>query len=182
MNLKHHFLLAMPGLAGDYFANSLTYVCEHSAEGAMGLMINRPAELSLMDLLSRLGMNGCSDFTQSPVLEGGPVATDRGFVLHSAEKSFDSSADIGHNLRLSTALDVLEAIARDEGPDRYVVTLGYAGWGAGQLEAEVGANVWLTVPANEEILFNTPLDVRMREAARTLGIDLFMLATRPGHA
>ena len=116
MNLKHQFLLAMPGLTGDYFASSLTYVCEHNDDGAMGIMINRPSSISLVELFAQVGLKANKRWVETPVLEGGPVSTERGFVLHSADRAFETSADLGNDLYLSTALEVLDAIAKDDGP------------------------------------------------------------------
>jgi len=182
VNLTHHFLLAMPGLGGDYFANSLTYVCEHNDNGAMGIMINRPSILTLVELLSRLGLQPNRKWVETMVYEGGPVATDQGLVLHSAEKRFASSAELGHDLCLSTAMEVLEAIADDEGPAKFLVAVGYAGWGAGQLESEIANNVWLTTEASADIVFHPAPDDKLTLAADRLGIDLNLIAARPGHA
>ncbi len=181
MNLKHHFLLSMPSLVGDYFANSLTYICEHSDEGAMGLMVNRPSTVSLLELMSHIGLKTNRRLVETPVLEGGPVATERGFVLHSNDKHYDSSAEVGETLLLSTAMEVLDAIANDTGPAQYMVTLGYAGWGAGQLEAEIQNNIWLTTQADARVLFESPFESRLDEVAASMGVDLRLIA-RPGHA
>ncbi len=181
MNLKHHFLLPMPTLAGDYFADSLTYICEHTEEGAMGLMVNRPSELSLLELMSQIGLKTNHRLLETPVLEGGPVSTEQGFVLHSNDKQYASSAELGNTLLLSTAMEVLDAIARDCGPAEYMVALGYAGWGAGQLEAEIQNNVWLTTLADPEVLFHAPFETRLQQAAASMGVDLRLIA-RPGHA
>ena len=182
MNLKDHFLLAMPGLTGDYFADSLTYICEHNDEGAMGIMVNRPSDISLLELFSQIGLNSSRRWVETPVLEGGPVSGERGFVLHSAEKRYDSSAALTDGLVLSTAMDALDAIANDNGPERFMVALGYAGWGAGQLENEIANNVWLTAPADVDVLFDREHESKLDRAAASLGIDLRLMSSRPGHA
>jgi putative transcriptional regulator len=182
MNLQHHFLLAMPGLAADYFANSLTYICEHNEEGAMGIMVNRPSDMSLVELLSQLGLRANRDWVATKVFEGGPVATERGLVLHRGEKKYTSSAELGEGLYLSTAIEVLDAIAEGDGPEQFIVALGYSGWGAGQLESEVANNVWLTAAADVDVLFHPDADEKLNKAAQTLGIDLRLIAAKPGHA
>ena len=182
MNLQNQLLLAMPGLLGDYFAGTLTYVCEHNEEGAMGLIINRPSELTVLELLAQLGLPTDRSLAQVPVLEGGPVSTERGYVLHSAEKTFESSASLGPDLRLSTGLDALEAIGKGNGPEKSLIALGYAGWGAGQLEEEMANNVWLTAPSNPEILFDLPHADRQQAAAALLGIEFRLIAGTAGHA
>lgn len=186
MRLTNHFLLAMPGLTGDYFASTLTYICEHSDEGALGIIVNRPMDFSLLELFSQLSLETQRHHVEVPVLEGGPVAPDRGFVLHSSEVMFESSAHLTDSLAMSTALDVLEAIATGKGPEQYLVALGYAGWGAGQLEAEITENIWLTAPCEAdsvaEILFSLPHEERLNAAAAALGIDFRLIASRPGHA
>ena len=182
MDLAHNFLLAMPGLTGDYFADSLTYICEHNDDGAMGIIVNRPSEVSLIEMFSQLGLALNHDLVDTPVMEGGPVALDRGFVLHGGDRTFESSHHLTDNLYLSTAIDVLDAIAQNTGPEDYLVALGYAGWGAGQLEDEMGRNVWLSAPADPAVLFHTPFTERLHVAAEPLGIDFRLIAGRPGHA
>jgi putative transcriptional regulator len=179
--LKHHFLLAMPGLAGEYFGNTITYVCEHNEEGAMGFMVNRPMQLTVAELLAQLGIAGTLTATQ-PVLEGGPVKTERGFILHSDEVQYDASLPLGNGLMLSTARQTLEAIGAGLGPKRYIVALGYAGWGSGQLENEMLQNAWLSCPADIDIVFDVPFDQRVNKAAASLGIDFRLMSTHAGHA
>jgi putative transcriptional regulator len=179
--LKHHFLLAMPGLAGDYFANTITYVCEHNADGALGFLINRPLDLAIGELLDQLGISARLAL-EAPVLAGGPVKTERGFVLHSDDQRYETSLELGHGLMLSTARATLEAIGAGDGPSRYLVALGYAGWGAGQLERELFDNAWLTCPATAEILFDVPFASRVDAAARSLGIDFRLMSSQAGHA
>ncbi len=179
--LKHHFLLAMPGRAGEYFGNTITYICEHNEEGAMGLMVNRPLRLTVGELLDQLGI-GATLLSERPVLEGGPVKTDRGFILHSDEVQYDASLTLGNGLMLSTTRQTLEAIGAGSGPKRYIVALGYAGWGGGQLEAELLHNAWLSCPADVDILFDVPFDQRVNKAAASLGIDFRLMSTHAGHA
>ena len=148
----------------------------------MGIMINRPLSLSLVELFAQVGLRTNKRWVDTPVLEGGPVATERGFVLHSSDKTFATSADLGDGLHLSTALEVLDAIADDEGPTDFIVALGYAGWGAGQLEDEISRNVWLTVPADKSVVFDTPYEKRLERAGKLLGIDVSLIAPKAGHA
>lgn len=180
----------MPGLAGSYFGGTITYVCEHNEDGAMGIMVNRPSQVSLVELLAQLGIDTGGTSVDIPVLEGGPVATERGFVLHGRTLRggtdetglLESSLDLDNGLMLSTAREVLEAIAAGSGPEQYLVALGYAGWGEGQLEAEIKDNAWLTCPADPAILFDTPYDDRVNRAAAALGIDFRLLSGQAGHA
>lgn len=181
-SLKNQFLLAMPNQAGTYFGDTVTYICEHNKDGAMGLMINRPSELSLVELLSQMGLASSGVSADIPVLEGGPVASERGFVLHTEDQSFESSLALGNGLMLSTAREILEAIAQGEGPSEYIVTLGYAGWGSGQLEDELKENAWLNCPGNADVLFRTPFDDRVNKAAAALGIDFRLMSGQAGHA
>jgi putative transcriptional regulator len=182
--LKHHFLIAMPKPADEpdeYFSKTITYICEHNEEGAMGFMVNRPMKLTVGELLDQLGIATGVDSKQ-PVLEGGPVKTERGFILHSDDVQYEASLPLGNGLMLSTARQTLEAIGTGEGPKRYVVALGYAGWGSGQLENELLQNVWLTCPADIDILFDVPFDQRVNQAAASLGIDFRLMSTHAGHA
>jgi putative transcriptional regulator len=180
-SLKHHFLLAMPGLAGEYFGNTISYICEHNDDGAMGFMVNRPMDLTVGALLEQLGIASNIELDQ-PVVEGGPVKRERGFILHSDEVRYDASLSLGNGLMLSTARQTLEAIGSGEGPQRYLVALGYAGWGVGQLEDELLHNAWLSCPANIDILFDVPFDQRVNSAAATLGIDFRLMSSQAGHA
>ncbi len=181
--LKHHFLIAMPHMADPRFAQTLVYMVEHNAEGAMGLIVNRPSGLSLADVLEQLRPDEpIPALCQSlPIFAGGPVQTDRGFVLHSAEQQFQATLMLGP-LGMSTSQDVLFAIADGQGPQRHFVALGYAGWEAGQLEAELADNTWLSCPADPQILFDLPHDQRLQAAAASLGVDLRLLSTQVGHA
>jgi putative transcriptional regulator len=181
-SLKHHFLLAMPGLAGEYFGNTITYICEHNEDGAMGFMINRPMDLTLAALLEQLGIAAVGTPLSQPVLEGGPVKRERGFILHTDEVQYDASLALGNGLMLSTARQTLEAIGAGHGPRSYLVALGYAGWGVGQLENELLQNAWLTCPAAIDILFDVPFDQRVNKAAASLGIDFRLMSSQAGHA
>ena len=179
--LKHQFLLAMPGLDGEYFANTITYVCEHNEDGAMGFMVNRPMQLTVGGLLEQLGI-AATTLPQQPVMEGGPVKTERGFILHTDDMQYDASLALGNGLMLSTARQTLEAIGGGRGPKKYLVALGYAGWGAGQLENEMLQNAWLTCPAALDILFDVPFDQRVNKAAASLGIDFRLMSKHAGRA
>ena len=181
--LKHHFLIAMPHMADPNFAQTVTYLVEHNEQGAMGLVINRPNGLNLADVLEQLRPDEpppalCQSL---PIFAGGPVQTDRGFVLHPAGHSFQATLELGE-LALSTSQDALFAIADGTGPDKHLITLGYAGWEAGQLETELTDNAWLTCPADSAILFDTPFDQRLSAAAARLGINLSLLTAQAGHA
>jgi putative transcriptional regulator len=201
--LSHHFLIAMPGLEDPTFAKSVVYVCEHSERGAMGLIINKPGDLSLKHLFEKVELPlHRQDLLQSNVLHGGPVQTERGFVLHepilekdsvdsenaSAEADaptqsiYASTLSVPGGLAMTTSKDVLEAMANGSGPQRVVVTLGYAAWGEGQLESEIGENSWLTVPADPAVIFETPIEQRYDKALSLLGLQAWMLSSEAGHA
>ena len=172
----------MPGLAGSYFGDTLTYICEHTTDGAMGLMVNRPSQVSLIELLARLGIDKGRTPIAVPVMDDETLAPEQGFILHSNETDFAASLTLGPGLMLSSAREVLEAIANDEGPDVYLVALGYAGWGKGQLEDEVRDNAWLTCTADAGVIFSTPFSERVNKAASTLGIDFSLMSGQAGHA
>ena len=191
--LSHHFLIAMPGLEDPVFAKSVVYLCEHSERGAMGLIINKPGDLSLKHLFEKVELPLTrQDLLQSNVLQGGPVQTERGFVLHepmleasSDEKSnsiYASTLSVPGGLAMTTSKDVLEAMANGSGPQRVLVTLGYASWGEGQLESEIGENSWLTVAANPDVIFDTPIEQRYDKALSLLGLQAWMLSSQVGHA
>ncbi len=181
--LKNHFLIAMPHMADPNFAQTVTFLIEHNAEGAMGLVINRPSGLSLADVLEQLRPDSLPPaICQSlPIFSGGPVQTERGFVLHPTGMQFQATMELGE-VALSTSQDVLFAIADGHGPEKYVIALGYAGWEAGQLEQELISNTWLTCPADSQILFDTPFDQRLAAAAARLGVNLSLLTSQAGHA
>lgn len=181
--LRHHFLIAMPHLDDPHFAQALVYVVEHGPDGAMGLVVNRPSGLSLADVMEQLRPDVApAPLNRNlPIFSGGPVQTERGFVLHPPGRTFAATLALGE-LSLSTSQDALFAIADGLGPDRHLVTLGYAGWEAGQLDAELADNAWLTCPALDEILFDLPYDQRLAAAAASLGVDLRRLTSQAGHA
>jgi len=183
ISLKHHFLIAMPHMTDPNFAQTVTYLVEHNEQGAMGLVINKPNGLNLADVLEQLrpDEDPAALCHSLPIFAGGPVQTDRGFVLHPAGTQYQATLELGE-LSLSTSQDVLFAIADGSGPDRYLITLGYAGWDAGQLEAELADNAWLTCPANSSILFDLPFHQRLDAAAARLGVNLSLLTSQVGHA
>ncbi|UVE18122.1 YqgE/AlgH family protein [Pseudomonas sp. LS44] len=181
--LTHQLLIAMPHMADPNFAQTVIYLVEHNAQGAMGLTINRPNGLSLADVLEQLRPDDTPPISShgQPIYIGGPVQTDRGFVLHTADVQFQATLQLGE-LALSTSQDVLFAIADGSGPKKSLICLGYAGWEAGQLEAELVDNAWLTCPADQQILFDLPHDQRLSAAAARLGINLSLLTSQSGHA
>lgn len=183
MELHNQFLLAMPTLQDPNFHRTLTYVCEHSEHGAMGLVVNRPMALTVGEVLQHLDIEPQhTGIAQQPVHYGGPVEPERGFIIHSPVGQWDGTLVLSESLGVTTSRDILEAMARGEGPEKALVTLGYSGWGAGQLEDEVVRNSWLTCPASADILFDIPAEERLATAAARLGIDLDLLSSDAGHA
>lgn len=181
--LTNHFLIAMPGLTDPNFFHTVTYICEHSEEGAMGIVINRPTELLLADIFEQLEITiSESCIAGQTVYIGGPVQGDRGFVLHDSATEWDSTLKITPDISITTSLDILEAIATGKGPQQTLVALGYAGWGAGQLEQEITQNAWLNGPAESAIIFERPSKERWQAAADLLGVDLNLLSGDTGHA
>ena len=182
--LINHFLIAMPRLDDANFSQSVTYICEHNEEGAMGVTINRPSDILLQDILEQIQIKAVNtEIGHQAVYYGGPVQTDRGFILHNkTERQWDASLDITDNIQLTSSKDILEAIANDQGPEKALITLGYAGWGNGQLEQEIANNFWLSCPADSAIIFDTPIEKRWESAASLLGIDLQLLSNDAGHA
>lgn len=181
-SLRNHFLIAMPGLRDPIFFQSVTYICEHSAEGAMGIVINHPLDISLEEIFDKLELNYDGGLGHIPVLAGGPVSAQQGFVLHRNEGRWESSMAITSEICLTASRDIVDAIAANRGPSGAQFALGYAGWGAGQLESEISSNSWLTVPADEAILFDTPLHERRNAVASQLGIDMNLISGVAGHA
>lgn len=182
-SLQDHFLIAMPALADRHFAQTVTYVCKHDEEGAFGLVINRPSDLSLGEMLGQLAIEIADrSIVDRPVLQGGPVEPERGFVLHRSEQSFEATLVVSGDLRLTSSPDVLTALGRGTGPEPVLVALGYAGWGRGQLEAELKTNTWLTVPADPAILFDTPFEQRWTAALGLPGVDIRRITDYAGHA
>lgn len=183
MNLSRQFLIAMPNLADPVFSRALAYVCEHSERGAMGIIVNRPLGMNLSSLFEQIEIDlHRPDVADLPVCFGGPVQTDRGFVLHEPIGNWQSTLAINDELGLTTSKDVLQAMGEGGGPQRLFVTLGYAGWEAGQLESEIAQNSWLTVDADPRIIFDVPADERYDAALALLGIDMAMLSEETGHA
>jgi len=183
LNLTAHFLIAMPAMADPRFANTLTYVCEHNKDGALGIVINRPIDMTLSSLFDQINVPlNDNPLGGAPVHFGGPVQIDRGFVLHRPLGNWQSTLAISDDLGLTTSKDVLEALARGEGPKDVFVSLGYAGWSAGQLEQELAQNAWLTVEANADVLFDVPPEQRLPAAMQLLGIDFARLSEGAGHA
>lgn len=181
--LKHHFLIAMPHMADPNFAQTLIYLVEHNRDGAMGLIVNRPSGLNLADVLEQLRPDEPVAPGQQhlPIFSGGPIQTDRGFVLHPSDAQFQATADLGP-LGVTTSQDILFAIADGYGPPQHFIALGYAGWEPGQLETELIENAWLSCPAQPHILFDMPADQRLTAAAASLGVDLRLLSSQVGHA
>ncbi len=181
--LANHFLIAMPHMADPRFAHTLIYLCDHSADGAMGLVVNQLSGLTMQDILEQTSpeLNVPMVVGTRPVYNGGPIQTERGFVLHSGANQWEASLDLGA-LRLTTSRDILVDMVHGEGPGQALVALGYAGWEAGQLDQELVENVWLSCPADLDILFDLPSEQRLSAAARSLGIDLSLMTSQAGHA
>ncbi len=182
-SLSNHFLIAMPALSDPNFHHTATFLCEHNDEGALGLVINRPTDLQLGDILEHMEIEAVhSDITRQAVYMGGPVQNDRGFVLHEPLGNWEATLKVTEETGVTSSRDILEAIAQGEGPDKTFITLGYAGWGAGQLEQELAANTWLNGPASTRIVFETPCEQRWEAAAALIGIDLNLISGEAGHA
>lgn len=182
-SLRDHFLLAMPTLSEGIFSHSITYICEHGESGAMGIVINQPLDLSVGEIFEHLQIDSPPDFGDEPVLAGGPVQIDHGFVLHRGRSdSWEASLKVTSEITLTTSRDILRAIAGGTGPGDHLIALGYAGWSAGQLEQELAENSWLSLPAESDIIFNTPTDQRLGAAAALLGIDMNLISGEAGHA
>jgi Putative transcriptional regulator len=180
--LKNQFLVAMPALVEGQFDHAVTLVCEHGSEGAMGLVVNRPTELKLADMLRHLDLPHESIAQDVNVFWGGPVSTERGFVVHGPPGGWESCLELQPDLFVTTSRDVLASIGRGEGPEHYLVVLGYAGWAEGQLDSEMLDNAWLNTPVSQAILFQMPPRQRWPEAARLIGVDVASLASGAGHA
>lgn len=183
-SLRHQLLIAMPQLGDPHFHQSVTYLFEHGPDGAMGIIINRPLEATMHDLLGELGITSGADLSAHHVLYGGPVQGARGFVLHRSSDAlprWNHSATFPSGITLATSRDVLQAIADGKGPATSLVTLGYAGWGAGQLDREIAENSWLAAPADLDLVFEVPFAQRWSEAARRIGVDLSLISQEAGH-
>ena len=191
-NLTNHFLIAMPGLTDEIFSRSVVYLCEHSERGALGLVINKPGDMVLKRLFEKVELPlRRTDLSDAPVFQGGPVQTERGFVLHEtifsaqdkpAESVYASTMSIPGGLEMTTSKDVLEALSTGAGPRKVLVSLGYSSWGEGQLEAELSENSWLTVAADIGVIFDTPVAQRYDKALMLLGLESWMLSSEAGHA
>ena len=189
IDLTNQFLIAMPGMSSGTFAGTVIYLCEHSEKGALGLVINKPIDITLKSLFEKVELSlDRDDLAELPVYFGGPVQTERGFVLHeplsdeSGDSPYNSSLRIAGGLEMTTSKDVLEAISSGAGPKKVLVTLGYSGWGAGQLEEEMSRNGWINVDAEPGIIFDTPVSQRYGKALSLLGIDASMLSSDAGYA
>ena len=195
INLTHHFLIAMPGLSDESFAKSVVYLCEHSDRGALGLVINKPSDINVRGLFDKVDLPlHREDLNQTPVYHGGPVHTERGFVLHepvlapssesseTTESAYASTLSVPGGLDMTTSKDVLEALSTGAGPRKVLISLGYAAWGQGQLESEVAENAWLTVEADAAVIFDTPCEQRYEKALSLLGLQSWMLSPDAGHA
>lgn len=192
INLTNHFLIAMPGLQDSIFGKSVVYVCEHSERGALGLVINKPSDINLKALFDRVDLPLMRpDLVNVPVFQGGPVQTERGFVLHEAifaeahkplESVYAATMTIPGGLEMTTSKDVLEAISTGAGPGKVLISLGYSAWGQGQLESELGENSWLTVDADRSVIFDTPIAQRYDRALLLLGLQAWMITGEAGHA
>lgn len=184
-HLTHHFLIAMPNLGDPLFSQTVTYICEHNEQGAMGFVINRPINLNLKDVLAQMDITLDEpnvNLNDTAVLLGGPVQPERGFIIHHPAKSWAATKHITDDIAITTSKDIMTAFAAGNGPDEAIIALGYAGWGPNQLEAEIAANSWLHCPADKNILFHTPYVKRWHAAAGLLGFDINLLTCEAGHA
>jgi putative transcriptional regulator len=187
LDLTNNFLIAMPTMADPVFGGTVIYICEHNARGAMGLVINRPTDMNIAELFDRIDLQleiipDSHPLGKKPVMFGGPVQSDRGFVLHEPSGKYTSSLKVTEEVCFTTSRDILEALAAGEAPQRLLLSIGYAGWDGGQLEQEILANGWLTVPADMHVLFDLPIEERFNASMKLLGFDPAMLASVAGHA
>ncbi len=186
INLTNQFLIAMPGMADETFARSVVYLCEHSERGALGLVINKPIDIKLKNLFEKVELSlDRAELAEQPVFFGGPVQTERGFVLHESvgePAPYSSTMHVPGGLDMTTSKDVLEALSSGAGPKKLLITLGCSGWSAGQLEDELARNGWLTVDADPAVIFDTPVEQRYERALGLLGFDPRMLSQQAGHA
>jgi len=186
LNLANHFLIAMPAMQDPIFGGTVVYVCEHNENGVLGVVINKPTDMTMEVLFERIDLKlaagSDAPIVHEPIMFGGPVQDDRGFVLHTPGARYSSSLTVTEEVAFTTSIDVLEAVAKGDGPERMLVSIGYAGWSPGQLEEEIGRNGWLTVGASADILFDFPIADRYVAAIKLLGIDPLMLASEAGHA
>ena len=186
LNLANHFLIAMPAMQDPVFGGTVVYVCEHNENGVLGVVINKPTDMTMEVLFDRIDLKlaagSDTPIINEPIMFGGPVQDDRGFVLHTPGAHYSSSLMVTDEIAFTTSIDVLEAVAKGDGPERMLVSIGYSGWSPGQLEDEIGRNGWLTVGASADILFDFPIEQRYVAAIKLLGIDPLMLASEAGHA
>ncbi|HEX8789026.1 MAG TPA: YqgE/AlgH family protein [Telluria sp.] len=186
LNLANHFLIAMPSMSDPIFGGAVVYICEHNEKGVLGVVINKPTDMTMDVLFDRIDLKVADSLrpgvVDEPIMFGGPVQDDRGFVLHSPGGRYSSSLAVTDDVAFTTSIDVLEAVANGSGPRRMLVSIGYAGWSPGQLEEEIARNGWLTVGADARVLFDLPIEERYNAAIKLLGIDPLMLATEAGHA
>ena len=182
-SFRNHFLIAMPNLADPNFSRTVTYMCDHNPEGAMGLVINRPLELSLADVIDQMEIDSSNEkLSNIPLYQGGPVQLERGFVLHKPLGNWEATLPVTESIGITMSQDIIESIANNTPPEQFLVALGYAGWGEGQLEDEMAANAWLTGPAEAGIIFEQPVEHRWSLSAAHLGVDISLLSTDIGHA
>lgn len=183
-SLQNQFLIAMPSLTDRYFMRSVIYVAEHSAEGAMGIVINQPSSMTFRELIKQTDKTAIinEDFSEKIIVCGGPVYPDRGFVVHSSQSGWSSSVEVSSEIMITTSKDILSVLGNEKGPRKSVIALGYAGWDAGQLEKEIADNAWLTVPADEEILFDVPIKNKWQATMQKLGVDVWQLSQFSGSA
>ena len=182
-NLTGHFLIAMPSLNDGFFNQAVTYICEHDENGSFGIIINQQTGITLKQIAKEMAIETENDYhDKQQVFIGGPVDQGRGFILHRPTGNWQSSLKVSNNVALTTSKDILQAIVKNEGPEDNIVALGYAGWAAGQLDSEMASNTWLSCPADEQIIFNTPIAERWKAAANLIGIDLSLLSSDTGHA
>ena len=183
-SFKNQLLIAMPNLVDPSFFHGVTFVCQHNSDGALGLVINHPMEMTLGDVLEQMDMVPVDNKVAAiPIFSGGPVQQERGFVLHhTSEQLWESSIAVSNTLSLTTSRDILKAIADGKGPDKFLITLGYAGWGVDQLETEMKSNAWLSTQYDEGVVFDTPISQRWSAAANKMGLDINLLTSQAGHA
>ncbi|MEC9375478.1 MAG: YqgE/AlgH family protein [Pseudomonadota bacterium] len=182
-SLAGHLLLSMPSMSDPNFDNSVTYICEHTQQGAIGLIINRPMNLYIKDVLDQFSLKTNNNALASqPIMQGGPVESERGFILHDSDHDWDSTSKVGNSIYVTTSQDILTSMANGEGPKRILMLLGFSGWDAGQLEEEIRQNAWLTVPANSDLIFATPFEQRWQASAANIGVSISSLSPQAGHA
>ena len=182
-NLTGHLLIAMPAMQDPNFHRTVTYVCEHGEQGVLGLVINRPLDIHFSEVLAQLALEPHNEAVGAqPILQGGPVELQRGFVIHQAPREWESTVSVTDNIFVTTSRDIIAAMANGTGPEHALLILGYAGWGPGQLEREIQENAWLSVPASPRIIFETPFKDRWQQAATLLGVDLTTISNQAGHA